>query len=77
MHHNTTTDYLISTVGSLALNLSLQSEKSITCTPLSLRTRTETLNRVAPPAQDACNTDRINTDSAKQVQMRIPTLVST
>ena len=47
MHHITAIDYLMSTFGSLTLNLSLLSEKSIT--PLSLHTRTETLNRVAPP----------------------------
>jgi hypothetical protein len=47
MHHITAIDYLMSTFGSLTLNLSLLSEKSIT--PLSTHTRTETLNRVAPP----------------------------
>ena len=49
MHHITAIDYLMSTIGSLTLNLSLLSEKSIT--PLSLHTHTETLNRVAPPTR--------------------------
>ena len=77
MHHITALDYLMSTFGSLTLNLSLLSEKSIT--PLSIHTRTETLNCVASPPYDACDTDHTNTDGAKQVQTRrrrLSTLVS-
>ena len=77
MQHITEIDYLMSTFGSLTLNLSLLSEKSINS--LSTHTHTETLNRVAPPPHDACDTDHTNTDGAKQVQTRhrqLSTLVS-